>query len=174
MTANLGIVASSPQCLAIYIPSNQSASTAIIMPIDNITVLRSVGDAADVSSFVDLVSSKACGTVLHSIKDGGDFARLQRQGYSALVLAALSKGLQLYTNAAAAAAGAGQQHSSTSSAVSKEQQQLVDWLGSLTMSVTKNFSRCSEHCGTASQQAKKMEQELVNSGESTPLCRQGG
>jgi hypothetical protein len=63
--------------------------------------LRQLAAAADVPTFLQLVSSKACAALIEK-KPGKDFSRLHRQGYSPLVLAALSKGLQLYTAEAAA------------------------------------------------------------------------
>jgi hypothetical protein len=131
------------------------------MPSDSINVLRAVGAAADLPAFLQLVNSKACGDILRSIDDDDDFKRLQRQGYSALVLAALSKGLRLYSINAAAA----RQHDrSPSSAVSQDLQQVVDWVGYLSMSVITILTRISVHWGEGSREAKNMEQELLDSG----------
>jgi hypothetical protein len=149
------------QNAAIALPS-QPART---MPIDNLHHLRQAGAAADVPSFLRLVTNKACATLFSNNHNGDDFRRLQRQGYSAVVLAALSKGLQLYNNAAVASALQG---SFTGSAfridVSKDTQQLLDWVGFLALSSVQNVHSCAFYWGEGSQEVKNMEQELLESG----------
>jgi hypothetical protein len=131
------------------------------MPGDSINVLRAVGAAADLPSFLQLVTSRACGAIICSIEDGDDFNRQQRHGFSALVLAALSRGLQLYNSAAETA---GKQGSSPGAAQSHEPVRLVEMLSLLAMTVLTNTKRCLLHWGEGSQQAKNMEQELLDSG----------
>lgn len=128
------------------------------MSNDLFRVLRQLGVAADVTSFLQLVNCKACATLFRNKPDSDDFRRLQRQGYSALVLAALSRGLQLYN-----AAAAGQRDSSPGAAA------LLAWLDGFTKVVITNVAACSDYWGKGSQQAKNMEQELLNSGAETLL-----
>ena len=130
------------------------------MSSDIINVLRAVGAAADLRSFLQLVNSKGCKAIFCSIENDDDFKRQQRHGYSALVLAALSRGLQLY-NEAAATAG---QQDSCSSAPSDDLAQLVDALCMAAMAVLTSTKRCSMHWGEGSREAKNMEQELLDSG----------
>lgn len=115
-------------------------------------------------AFLHQLSNKACALLIVNTYDSDDFRKLQRQGYSALVLAALSRGLQLY-NAAAAA----QQGSSPTAVVSNDLQQLVEWLGLLAEAANRNESACAVNWGAASQQAKSMEQQLLDSGAHAQL-----
>ena len=128
------------------------------MSSDNLNGLRQLAAAADVPTFLHLVFSNACSSIIRK-NPGNDFRKLHRQGYGALVLAALSKGLQLY-NAALAA----DQQDSSHGSVSTELQQLVDWLKSLAVAAINNVVNCTLHWGEASPEAKNMEQELLDSG----------
>jgi hypothetical protein len=83
---------------------------------------------------------------------------LQRQGYNALVLAALSKGLQLLNSAAAAwysSPGLPAQH--------MQLQQLKDSVTSLAIAATNIVVACSVQWGAGSPEATNMEQELLDS-----------
>mgnify|MGYP001807508447 CR=1 FL=1 len=79
------------------------------MSSSNFNVLRQLAVAADVPTFVRLASSKAFGALICKHPED-EFRRLQRQGYSALVFAALAKGLQLHISTAASAAGPQNRH----------------------------------------------------------------
>jgi hypothetical protein len=132
------------------------------MPSDKINILRAVGAASDLPSFVQLCNSKACEALFRSIEDGDDFERQRRRGYTALVLAALSRGLQLYNNAAAPALGQGA--SPAAAALFLDRAQLVNKLCLLSMIVLTNTKLCLMHWGEGSREAQKMEQELLDSG----------
>jgi hypothetical protein len=136
------------------------------MSNDLFRVLRQLGAAADVTSFLQLANCKACATLIRNKPDSDDFRRLQRQGYSALVLAALSNGLQLYN-----AAAAGRRDSSPGAAVLNL---LLAWLDGFTAVVITNVAACSDYWGEGSQQAKNMEQELLDSGAKTLLGQAAG
>jgi hypothetical protein len=138
------------------------------MSNDLFRVLRQLGAAAAVTSFLNLANCKACATLIRNIPDSDDFRRLQRQGYSALVLAALSKGLQLYN----AATAAGQPDSSASVSVLEVQLRLlVGWLECFAAVVISNVGACSAYWGAGSRQVKDMEQELLDSGAHAVLGR---
>jgi hypothetical protein len=135
------------------------------MPSDNMNVLRALGAAADLPSFLHLFNSIACETVFCSIEDSNDFARQQRHGYTALVLAALSRGLQLYNTAHdIAAATAGQGHNPPAAPLLQDLAQMVDKLCFLAITVLANSKRCLLLWGEGSQEAKNMEQEFLDFG----------
>ena len=123
----------------------------------NLNDLRQSAVAGDVPTFLDLVSSETY-KVLFKTKPGNQFRGLQRQGYNALVLAALSKGLQLLNSAAAAAwyssPGLPAQH--------MQLQQLKDSVTSLATAATNIVVACSVQWGAGSPE--NMEQELLDSG----------
>jgi hypothetical protein len=126
------------------------------MSRDDLYCLRALGAAADVPEFLHLIKSQACATFIRRQTDENDFRRWQRQGYGTLVLAALSKGLQLYNSNAAAA-----MHQDSSPGLTQDQQQLVDCLGSLALAVDGLFRSI---LGKSSPDAKTLEQEVLDSG----------
>jgi hypothetical protein len=128
---------------------------------DDLHCLRALGAAADVHEFLHLIKGQ---TLIRRQTDGNDFRRWQRQGYGTLVLAALSKGLQLYNSNAAAA-----MHQDTSPGHTHDQQQLVDCLGSLALAVDGLFRSI---LGKSSPEAKMLEQEVLDSGvrDDTEFC----
>lgn len=131
------------------------------MSDNNCKGLRQLAAVADVPTFLHLVSSEACASLIRK-KHGNDIRKLQREGYSALVLAALSKGLQLCNAAVAtavAAAQPGRPH-----CASKELQQLMYWLELLAVAAINNVDDCSLVSGESSHEARNMEQELLDSG----------
>jgi hypothetical protein len=133
------------------------------MSNDLFRVLRQLGAAADVPSFLQLANCKACVDFIRNKPDSDDFRKLQRQGYSALVLAALSKGLQLFH----AATAAGQRGSSPDAALLNL---FVSWLSCFASVVICNVDACSAYWGEGSQLAKDMEQELLDSGATIYVC----
>lgn len=121
---------------------------------DNLHGLQALGAAADVPTFLHLIKSYACVAVIRQMKDSNERRQLQGQGYSALVLAALSKGLQLYNNA-------GQLDSSPGAGVCQDLQQLVDCLGTFTLAVN---SLLSSRLRSGSPEATLMDHEVLDSG----------
>ena len=123
---------------------------------DNLHSLQALGAAADVPTFLHLIKSYACVAVIRHMKDSNERRQLQGQGYSALVLAALSKGLQLYNNAAA-----GQLDSSPGAGVCQDLQQLVDCLGTFTLAVN---SLLGSRLRSGSPEATLKDHEVLDSG----------
>jgi hypothetical protein len=131
------------------------------MSSSNFNVLRQLAVAADVPSFVRLASSKAFGALICKHPED-EFRRLQRQGYSALVFAALAKGLQLHNSTAASAAGSQDRRPAVSAP--KELQGTMDGLGSLAVAATDVVVGCLMMWGEGSREANNMGQELLDSG----------
>lgn len=129
------------------------------MAYDNLNGLRQLAAAADVPTFLHLVSSDSCWFTTRKLSIN-EFEELQRRGYSALVLAALSKGLLLFN----AAVAAEQLDSPPSSVVSRDLQHLMFWLQCLAGATTSNMISSLLHGGEGSAQAKNMEQEVLDSG----------
>ena len=131
------------------------------MSNDLFRVLRQLGAATDVPSFLQLANCKACVDFIRNKPDSDDFRKLQRQGYSALVLAALSKGLQLF-HAATAAGQRGR------CCLAQFVRVMAESFASV---VICNVDACSAYWGEGAQQAKDMEQELLDSGATIYVCR---